>query len=70
MKEKSTEAKAQISQLKEDIEITTDGVEIGANAGTKAFKDYLYKILSLPILKITAKSSEAADDEALILLSE
>ena len=70
MKEKSAEAKAQITQLKEDIEIMTDGVDIGANASTKAFKDYLYKTLNLPILKITAKSKEAADDEALILLSE
>ncbi len=70
MKEKSAEAKAQITQLKEDIEIMTDGVEIGANAATKGFKDYLYKTLNLPVLKTTAKSSEAADDEALILLSE
>ena len=70
MKEKSVEAKAQISQLKEDIEIMTDGVDIGANASTNAFKDYLYKTLHLPVLKTTAKSSEAADDEALILLSE
>ena len=70
MKEKSAEAKAQISQLKEDIEIMTDGVDIGANASTNAFKDYLYKTLNLPVLKTTAKSSEAADDEALILLSE
>ncbi len=70
MKEKSAEAKAQISQLKEDIEIMTDGVDIGANASTNAFKDYLYKKLNLPVLKTTAKSSEAADDEALILLSE
>lgn len=70
MKEKSAEAKAQIPQLKENIEIMTDGVEIGANASTKAFKDYLYKILSLPILKITAKFKEATDDEALILLSK
>lgn len=70
MKEKSAEAKAQISQLKEDIEIMTDGVDIGANASTKAFKNYSYKTLGLPVLKTTAKSSEAVDDEALILLSE
>ncbi len=70
MREKSAEARAQISQLKEDIEIMTDGVDIGANASTKAFKDYLYKTLNLPVLKTTAKSKEASDDEALILLSE
>ena len=70
MQEKGYETEAQISQLKDDIEIMTDGVDIGANASTKAFKDYLYKTLNLPVLKTTAKSSEAADDEALILLSE
>ena len=48
----------------------TDGASIGANASTKAFKDYLYKTLGLPVLKTTEKFSEAVDDEALILLSE
>ena len=70
MHEKGLEARLQIDQLKEDIAIMTDGASIGANASTNAFKDYLYKTLNLPVLKTTAKSSEAADDEALILLSE
>lgn len=70
MHKKGLEASLQIDQLKEDIAIMTDGVDVGANASTKAFKDYLYKTLGLPVLKTTAKSSEAADDEALILLSE
>ena len=70
MHEKGLEADLQIDQLKEDIAIMTDGASIGANAGTKAFKDYLYKTLGLPVLKTTEKFSEAVDDEALILLSE
>lgn len=70
MREKGSEAELQIHQLKEDIEIMTDGVDIGANASTKDFKNYLYKTLNLPVLKLTEKFTEAADDEALILLSE
>lgn len=70
MKTKGSEAEAQIAQLKEDIEIMTDEVNIGANAGTKAFKNYLYKTLKLPVLKTTQKFNEAADDEAMTLLSE
>lgn len=70
MHEKGLEASLQIDQLKEDIAIMTDGASIGANASTKAFKDYLYKTLGLPVLKTTEKFSEAVDDEALILLSE
>lgn len=70
MKAKGSEAEAQIAQLKEDIKIMTDGVNIGANAGTKAFKNYLYKTLKLPVLKTTQKFNEAADDEAMTLLSE
>lgn len=70
MHEKGLEAGLQIDQLKADIAIMTDGVNVGANASTKAFKDYLYKTLGLPVLKTTEKFSEAVDDEALILLSE
>lgn len=70
MHKKGLEAGLQIDQLKEDIAIMTDGASIGANASTKAFKDYLYKTLGLPVLKTTEKFSEAVNDEALILLSE
>ncbi len=70
MHKKGIEASSQIDQLKEDIAIMTDGVDVGANANTKTFKDYLYKTLGLPVLKTTEKFSEAVDDEALILLSE
>ena len=70
MHKKGLEAGLQIDQLKEDIAIMTDGVDVGANASTKAFKDYLYKTLGLPVLKTTEKFSEAVNDEALILLSE
>lgn len=70
MQSKGEEAQQQINQLKEDIHLTIGNIDIGANAGTKDFKDYLYKTLGLPVLKTTEKLSEAADDEAMILLSE
>lgn len=70
MKTKGVEAQEQINQLREDIHLTIGNIDIGANAGTKAFKDYLYKTLGLPVLKTTEKLSQAADDEAMILLSD
>ena len=70
MRSKGEEAQQQINQLKEDIHLTIGNIDIGANAGTKDFKDYLYKTLGLPVLKTTEKLSEAADDEAMILLSD
>ena len=70
MRAKGEEAQEQINQLREDIHLTIGNIDIGANAGTKDFKDYLYKTLGLPVLKTTEKLSEAADDEAMILLSE
>ncbi len=70
MQSKGEEAQEQINQLKEDIHLTIGNIDIGANAGTKDFKDYLYKTLGLPVLKTTEKLSEAADDEAMILLSD
>ena len=70
MRSKGEEAQKQINQLREDIHLTIGNIDIGANAGTKDFKNYLYKTLELPVLKTTEKLSEAADDEAMLLLSE
>lgn len=57
-------------ELREKIQAMTGGVEIGANAGTQAFKDYLFKTLGLPVLKTTAKNAEAADDQTMVMLAE
>jgi DNA polymerase I len=70
MVSKQAEAEQKLTGLKEAILCMIGDVEIGANAGTAAFKKYLYKDLGLPVLKTTAKYQEAADDEALILLSD
>lgn len=68
MCDKQKLAEETISDLKARIDALTGGVNIGANAGTKAFKDYLYKDLELPVLRITEKKTEAADDQALMML--
>jgi DNA polymerase-1 len=70
MAARAAECDAQLSRLREEIRFMIGDVEIGANANTSAFKQYLYTDLDLPVLKTTAKYQEAADDETLILLSE
>jgi DNA polymerase-1 len=59
-----------IAELRDEIAFIIGEVNIGANASTAAFKNYLYKDLGLPVVKSTAKYQEAADDEAMILLAE
>ncbi|GHU90002.1 hypothetical protein FACS1894202_09090 [Clostridia bacterium] len=70
MRQKSAEAEAKLADLKEKIAFIIGDVNIGANASTAAFKQYLYKDLGLPVLKTTAKYQEAADDETMVLLAE
>lgn len=70
MLSKQKEAEERLTQLKDEIAFFIGDVDIGANASTAAFKNYLYKDLQLPVLKTTAKYQEAADDEAMILLSD
>jgi DNA polymerase-1 len=57
-------------RLRSEIAFMIGDVNIGENASTSTFKKYLYDTLKLPILKMTAKYREAADEEALILLAE
>jgi DNA polymerase-1 len=70
MQDKSVECDERLVKLREDIAFIIGDVNIGANASTAAFKEYLYKDLQLPVLKTTAKYQEAADDETLVLLAE
>lgn len=70
MLSKQKEAEKKLAEIKEEITFFIGDVDIGENAGTAAFKNYLYKDLQLPVLKTTAKYKEAADDEAMILLSD
>ena len=70
MIQKQVECLDRLLELRHRILDLIGDVDIGANAGTQAFKRYLFEDLKLPVLKTTAKSKEAADDQALIMLSE
>ncbi len=61
---------ARLAKLRDEIAFIIGDVNIGAGASTAAFKQYLYEDLGLPVLKTTARSREATDDEAMIRLSE
>ncbi|MCB6415005.1 bifunctional 3'-5' exonuclease/DNA polymerase [Faecalimonas umbilicata] len=70
MEAKQAEAEKRIAEIREEIAFMIGDVEIGANASTSAFKNYLFKDLGLPVLKTTAKYQEAADDATMILLAD
>ena len=67
---RQAEAEEKLAALRAELDEQTGGVDIGANASTSAFKQYLYTGLGLPVLKTTEKHQEAADDATMILLTE
>jgi len=67
---RQAEAEEKLAALRAELDEQTGGVDIGANASTSAFKQYLYTDLGLPVLKTTEKHQEAADDATMILLTE
>jgi len=70
MAAKQQETATKIQRIKDDIHFIIGDVDLGENAATQAFKNYLYKELTLPVLKRTTKLNEAADDEAMVLLAD
>lgn len=70
MMSKKVEAEQKLTELRSAIDEMTGDIDIGANASTSAFKQYLYTGLGLPVLKTTEKHQEAADDATMILLTE
>ena len=70
MQKKKTEAEEKITEIRDKIRMLIGDVNIGANCSTKAFKEYLYQNLKLPVMKTTASSKEAADDSTMIMLKE
>lgn len=70
MKSRQKEAEQQMQRIRNEITMLIGDVEIGANCGKKAFKDYLYQTLRLPVMKVTASNKEAADDASMIMLKE
>jgi len=70
MLEKQSEALSAIAGLKGEITFLAGDVDIGDNAGTAAFKRYLFDEQKLPVFRKTDKGKPAVDEEALILLHE
>ena len=70
MEQRKSEVETEMAKLREQIAFIIGDVNIGANCGTQAFKDYLYKTLGLPVLKTTASNREAADDMTMTMLKE
>ncbi len=70
MKSRQQEAEQQMQRIRNEITMLIGDIEIGANCGTKAFKDYLYQTLKLPVMKVTASNKEAADEASMIMLKE
>ncbi|MDE6789974.1 MAG: bifunctional 3'-5' exonuclease/DNA polymerase, partial [Ruminococcus sp.] len=70
MKSRQQEAEQQMQRIRNEITMLIGDIEIGSNCGTKAFKDYLYQTLKLPVMKVTASNKEAADDASMIMLKE
>ena len=67
---KQGECAQRIIGMRDQIREIIGDVDIGANAGTQAFKDYLFKTMGLPVLKMTEKNTEATDDQTMIMLAE
>jgi DNA polymerase-1 len=70
METSAVKCEARLAKHREEIAFIIGDVNIGLSASTAAFKRYLYEDLGLPALKTTARYQDAADDEAMILLSE
>ena len=69
MQQRKAAAEERLAELREKILFVTGDINIGENCGTQEFKTFLYKTCDLPVLKTTEKYQEAADDEAIQLLT-
>jgi len=70
MQERKAEAESEMERIREKIAFIIGDVDIGQNCSTKAFKNYLYQDLKLPVLKTTGSNKEAADDMTMTMLKE
>ena len=70
MQERKAEAQAEMERIRKEIAFIIGDVNIGSNCSTNDFKNYLYKVLKLPVLKVTESNREAADDSTMIMLKE
>ncbi len=63
-------AELEIKRIAKEITALIGDINVGSNCSTTSFKNYLYKILKLPVLKQTDKYQPSVDDEAMIRLKE
>lgn len=70
MKAAKAKAAAEIKRVSAEISDLTGGVDTGSNCSTKAFKEYLYQTLKLPVMNVTDKGQPSVDDEAMVRLRE
>lgn len=70
MLERKAQAERERNRIKEKIAFIIGDIPIGENCSTQAFKDYLFKNLELPVLKMTSSNKESVDDVTLIMLKE
>ncbi|MGG5460593.1 DNA polymerase [Clostridium sp. B9] len=53
---------------REILNFANRDINLGSNLQTQDFKDFIFKDLSLPVLKVSEKGEPSLDDESLILL--
>ncbi len=70
MESRKADAEREMGRIREEIRKIIGDIDIGSNAGTKAFRNYLFHELKLPVFKVTESSREAADDTVMTQLKE
>lgn len=63
-------ADQQIGRLRYEIRQYVGDINIGSNCGTAAFRNFIYGLCALPVLKYTEKLKPSLDDEALLMLQD
>lgn len=70
MEQRKAEATLETERIRKEIRRMIGDIDIGSNASTKAFRDYLFKKLKLPVFGLTESNKESMDDAAMIQLKE
>ena len=70
MEQRKAEAEQETERIRKEIRGMIGDIDIGSNASTKAFRDYLFKKLKLPVFGLTESNKESMDDAVMIQLKE
>ena len=70
MEQRKAEATLETERIRKEIRGMIGDIDIGSNASTKAFRDYLFKKLKLPVFGLTESNKESMDDAVMIQLKE